>query len=676
MHWLVLKSFIGPFILIFFIVLFILLMQFLWRYIDDLVGKGLELSVIGELLLYTSSSLVPMALPLSILMSALMTFGNMGEFYELTAIKASGISLQRIMMPLVVLIIGISFGAFFFANNVLPYTNLKMRSLLFDVRNQRPEISITPGTFYSGIDGYNMRVDSRDPNTNMMYNIKIYDHTQSRGNTSVTIADSGKMTVTADERNLIFTLYNGHSYIELENERNSRRVKTYPHRYDKFEEQQFIIELVGFDLTRTDESLFKDHYTMLNLNQLETMKDSISTDIGSRQKLLHNRLVKGEYFKNKHRKKPKKYSRIHPPADSIKNMARIDKIKRAVDIKSPREAITEKPKDENKDNENPITDSTFYGNIIEHLTLKEKTLMYETALTYARNARTYVDGMAHTIDSKIRSLRRFEIEWHRKFTIAFACFVFLLIGAPLGAIVRKGGLGLPMVLSTFFFIFYYIISLFGEKMVRESILPGYQGVWISSASFFIVGMFLTYKATTDAAILNFETYSNFFKKFQSKKKLFEILRPKDPTLPGKELKTKTILSSLSSLMDSTNQLIDKLNNQFNWADFILSLLSVQGDGDILMFERLYMNTGKGIGDSSLLEIPSIRSKFEQLPAFNASVYTNTGWRVYSKFIMLAIPPLALFVAIKHAVRMHQLRTKLKNIYSITEELLNQIIIHN
>lgn len=675
LHLLVLRSFIGPFILIFFIVLFILLMQFLWRYIDDLVGKGLEISVIGELLLYTSSSLVPMALPLAILMSSLMTFGNMGEFYELTAIKASGISLQRVMMPLFILVIGISIGAFFFANDVLPYTNLKMRSLLYDVRNQRPEISIMPGAFYNGIDGYSMRIDSKDPNTNMMYNIKIYDHTQSRGNTSVTIADSGKMTVTKDERNLIFTLYNGFSYIELQEERQARQKRTYPHRFDKFEEQQFIIELTGFDLTRTDESLFKDHYSMLDLEKLDLMIDSINDDIDLKQKALQSTLGTGNYFRNRSKVDREREAILKASRDSMHNMAGVGRIRRAVEKLQPGE---EAPSLEDKESGlNTLNrDTAFYKDILSHLTLKEQDLIYENALSYARSARTYVDGTAQTIDTKIRRLRRFEVEWHRKFTIAFACFVFLLIGAPLGAIVRKGGLGLPLVLSTLLFIFYYIISLFGEKVVRESILPDYQGMWIATAFFFLVGVFLTYKATTDSAIMNFETYSNWLKKYQSKKTLAESLVKEPAGISQKEVSTDKIYSALTTLMEATTELTAKVNNLFNWADFILSLLSLQSDSDIVMFERLYMNIGKSIRRSSLLENQSIRNKFHQLPAFYAGQYTELGRSRAIKFILLAVPPLALYVAVRHAIRLHQLRSRLKTIHRITEELYQQIRIHN
>ncbi len=212
----------------FFIVLFLLLMQFLWRYIDELVGKGLEFKIIGELMLYAASSLVPLALPLAILLSSLMTFGNMGEFYELTAMKSSGISLRRIMFPLIILVFLISVGAFVFANNVLPVTNLKMKSLLYDVRNQQPGVQITEGVFYNGIANYSIRVNRKDPNTNVMYDIKIYDHSSRKGNVVVIVADSGTMKMTADRRNLVVTLWDGYKYEEIDEKKRKKERQVSP----------------------------------------------------------------------------------------------------------------------------------------------------------------------------------------------------------------------------------------------------------------------------------------------------------------------------------------------------------------------------------------------------------------------------------------------------------------
>ncbi len=225
LHLLILRSYLGPFILTFFISLFLLLMQFLWKYIDELVGKGLDVWVIGELLLYASASLVPMALPLAILLSSIMSFGNMGEHYELIALKSAGISLLRIMRPLILLVFAISILAFFFSNNLMPYTNLKMGTLLFDVRHQRPEISIREGVFDNSIEGMSLKVGKKDPRTNMLYRIMIYDHSKNDGNLVVTVADSGHMKLVDKDRYLILTLFNGHSYAEVRDQgkRNNTR---------------------------------------------------------------------------------------------------------------------------------------------------------------------------------------------------------------------------------------------------------------------------------------------------------------------------------------------------------------------------------------------------------------------------------------------------------------------
>jgi len=688
LHILVLKSFIGPFILIFFIVLFILLMQFLWRYIDDLIGKGLEIKIIAELLLYTSSSLVPMALPLSILMSSLMTFGNMGEFYELTAIKSSGISLQRIMMPLIVLVFFIGIGAFFFANEVLPYTNLKMRSLLYDVRNQRPEISIMPGTFYNGVDGYSMRVDSKDPSTNMMYNIKIYDHTEGQGNVSVSIADSGKMIVTEDERNLIFTLYHGYSYNELEDPKDSRRRKTYPHRYDQFDEQKIIIQLTGFSLTRTDENLFRNHYSMLDLAQLTRMGDSIMFDINYKENQLNDVLVTSNYFKKREVSPSPQQSPDMPPVsriaknanpaevkkspanafgDELFNLKR-DSIKKSRD-KSKISSPPQKPNIATKKKSN--TDPELYKNLPELLTTKELDNVLSSALSLARASRTYIVSSSNAIESKVGNLRRYEIEWHRKFTIAFACLVFLFIGAPLGAIIRKGGLGLPLVISTLLFIFYYIISLMGEKIVRESLLGAFQGMWFAPMLFFITGIFLTYKATTDSAILNFETYSIFIRKYLGIKRsnIVEAVLVEKVVDKTNQVKYENLIASLSSFRDSADEAIEEVESQLKLSGYLMSLLGIRESSNILLFERLYKNIVLRIIESKIFDDRSVKNKLTEFPDFSYRKYLDLKWRLFLRLILLLIPPVTLIILIRHFIQLSNLKSKLHNIIILTDDLI-------
>jgi lipopolysaccharide export system permease protein len=478
LHLLILKTYIGPLIMTFFIALFILLMQFLWKYIDELVGKGLEWNVIAELMLYASATLVPMALPLAILLSSLMTFGNMGENYELVALKSAGISLLRIFYPLIILSLIISAGAFFFSNYVMPYTNLKMGSLLFDVRQKRPEINISEGVFYNGIENYSIKIEKKDKKKSMMYGLMIYDHTQRNGNMVVIVADSGKMSITSDQLFLILQLYHGNSYIEMpENQRNSR-FQSHPMRRDMFDEQQMLFKLTGAELNRTDEGLFKKHYQMLNLKQLTYAEDSLQKAFDDRKTVISKSLLSVNYFR--HLPKSRKQ-------DSVKLA------------------------------DNRLKGSDF-DSIFNAMAVYEKRKSTGTALNYARSTRSYLISIDEDLLGRSKWIKKHQIEWHRKFTLSFACFILFFIGAPFGAIIRKGGFGMPMVISVAFFILYYMISISGEKFVKESMWPAFLGMWISSFILLPAGVFLTYKAATDSVLLNIDSYVENLKTWIEKKK--------------------------------------------------------------------------------------------------------------------------------------------------------------
>lgn len=484
LHILIVKSYVGPLLITFVISVFFLLMQFLWKYIDDLVGKGLEWNIIIELLFYASASFVPMALPLAILLSSIMTLGSLGEHYELVAMKSAGISLQRIIFPLIIVSIIISICAFFFSNNVLPHTNLKMRSLLYDVRSKRPELNIKPGIFYKGIDGYTIKVARKNHKTNKLYDIMIYDHKSRYGNLYVTIADSGYMKVTPDKGYLMFKLYNGHNYSEEEKkDRKYNRYKTYPFRKDKFDEETVMFELVGFGLTRTDEALFKNNYQMLNLTQLAKNEDSLSLAMENRKKTFAENLYKSNYFKRAARKLKKDTANIRNDTSGLQlNM-----------------------------------DSIF--NTL-HITKKRKIM--DLAANYARATKSYISTTKSDFGSRTRWINKHKIEWHRKFTLSIACLILFFVGAPLGAIIRKGGIGMPVVVSVILFILYYVIDTIGVKTVQSGIYPAYFGMWFSSMILLPAGIFLTYKAATDSVILNIDTYIYFYKKipvFRRKKKI-------------------------------------------------------------------------------------------------------------------------------------------------------------
>ncbi len=282
-HVLILKSFIGPFFITFAISEFFLLMQFIWLWVDELIGKGLETIVIVKVLYYAAASLVPMALPLAVLLASVMTFGNLSEHFELTAMKTSGISLWRIMSPLIFFIVALSIGAFFFSNNVLPYTNLHYAQLLYDVSRKRPEMSIKEGVFNNDIDGFSIKVDKKNHETGMMYKFMIYDHTRRRGNNKVTVADSGHISITTDQKNMVVTLYSGYNYNEMKEKKPAK--KEYPARKDKFSEETIIFRLPDNSLKKSNDRMFKKHYEIMNISQLSVVIDSLSKELKKRKEL-------------------------------------------------------------------------------------------------------------------------------------------------------------------------------------------------------------------------------------------------------------------------------------------------------------------------------------------------------------------------------------------------------
>lgn len=459
LYKLVFVSFLAPFAATFFVVLFVLLMQFLWKYIDDLVGKGLEWYVIGELLFYASATLVPLALPLAILVSSIMTLGNLAEHYELVAAKSAGIPLQKILRPLLGAALAISILAFYFSNYMLPYTNLKMGSLLYDVRQQKPALYIREGIFYNGIDGYSIKIGKKESDNQTLHNVMIYDHTAQKGNKKVVVAEKGKMAMSDDEKYLIVTLFNGNSYEEQKEGRPGERNKN-PLLRNQFKTYKISFDLSTFKLNRTNEDLFKDNYQMLNLDQLETALDSFEVQLSGRKSEMQ-KTVSSYYMTFRD-------SLLKSPASNETNFNRLDTL-----ISDP---------------------------------------VYESALGQARNVKAYLTSTADEMDAREKLQARFAIEWHRKYTLSIACFILFLIGAPLGAIIRKGGIGMPVVVSVMFFLVFHVMSIMGEKFAREGVIEPRVGMWIAPAVLLPVGLFLLYKATRDSALFDIELYARFFKK--------------------------------------------------------------------------------------------------------------------------------------------------------------------
>lgn len=471
LNFFVIRSFIGPFLATFVIAIFVLLMQWLWKYIDDLVGKGLEWTIVAQLLFWASTTMIPLALPLAILLSSIMTFGNIGEHYELVALKASGISLQRIMTPLIVLTCCLCISAFYFSNNLLPYANLKMGSLLYDVKEQKPALSIKEGIFYNGIDGYVIKVGKKDPDGVTVYNIMIYDHTARMGNISLTVAEKGKMEMTADKRYLIFSLSSGINYYEKTDSRSAS--SNHPLQRTKFKEEIRRFDLSGFAFNKTNEEFFKDNYQMMNIGQLKMTSDSLNIKL---------ELAKDEYTKN-----------------TRNNFYFFNT--------------------QYKDSTITDTSKALTGIFLSNFDKDEKVKIVDKALNMARGIKDHIFYNNEDLQARKKFIIRHEIEWHRKFTLSIACLVLFFIGAPLGAIIRKGGFGLPIVVSIIFFVMFHVVSFTFEKMVRESVLPVYQGMWMPSFLFLPLGIFLTFKATSDSTLFDTNAYLTLIKRLLLKIKI-------------------------------------------------------------------------------------------------------------------------------------------------------------
>ncbi len=447
-------------------------MQFLWKYIDYIVGKGLEWTVIAQLLIYVSASLVPMALPLSILLSSLMTFGNLGENYELVAFKSAGISLKRILRPLTIVAVLLSIVAFLFSNYWLPVANLKSKSLLYDLKHQKPTMDIKPGIFSSELDDFSIKV--RDKKTidkiEHLEDVLIYDHSNDKGNRSVIAAEKGIMTTTPDKRYIEFRLFDGTNYEEEFESKNGE--KKFPLRKTTFDKNLIRINLAEFDLNRTDEDLFKNNHKMLNLKQLSSAIDTLNSIKETTKKSYQEGLKKSYFFYAK-----------QTVSDSSK--------------------LINGPKSMN--------------GFITNLDKAQLQQIYITAINLSRNSKSRLETLVKDQADRAKYIRNHEIQWHKKLTLSFACFILFLIGAPLGAIIRKGGLGMPIVISVVFFLLFHVLSITGEKMALEGAIAVPKGMWMASMVLLPIGLFFTYKATTDSALFNIESYTEPFKRLFSKK---------------------------------------------------------------------------------------------------------------------------------------------------------------
>lgn len=586
---LVLKSFIGPFILTFVVVVFILLLQYMLKYFDDLVGKGLGFEVFAELMTSFSIVMTPNALPLAVLLSSLMTFGNLGEHFELTAIKSSGISLLRAMAPIFYFTLLLTAFAFFSNNHIVPKAALNAYSLMYDVRQQKPALNIKEGAFYNGIKNFTIRVNEKDPQGDSMKDLVIYDHTKRKGNIDIIMADSGRMYSFMNERYLVMELFDGHRYSQSDktSQRNYGKKDIEPYVRTRFAQTKMIFSLEDFDLKKTKKELFANNRLMKNIGQLSEDIDSMDFEVQE---------VKYKIFKNVrnyysyHLKEkiviPEKYDQVRIKLDSLRmaqdsiqavkdgeyearyNAEASDRKAKKIDKaskkapKKPSKGVTPLPSSKNTeiakqpeprqkaalkpskglklnksktvtdklanakiDNKKPntIAKSENVEKKKDTLTIEEamvkvdsvmalennQTKIMASALTKARQMKNQMVTQDTNADNLINETRKYKIEKNKKYALALACLSMFLIGAPLGAIIKKGGLGFPVIISIIFFILFYVINITGEKLAKQGIIDPWIGAWAANFILFPIGLFFLRQARIDARLFDLDFYNVF-----------------------------------------------------------------------------------------------------------------------------------------------------------------------
>ncbi|RNI30731.1 LptF/LptG family permease [Rufibacter latericius] len=462
---LILKSFIGPFVLTFAVVEFILLLQVILKYLDDLIGKDLGVAVISELLFYFSLNLAPMAFPLAILLSSLMTFGNLGEHHELTAIKTSGISLVRALRPVFLFAVLLTIAAFFFHNTIVPKANLKAYSLMWDIRQKKPSLDLKEGSFYNGLPNRSIRVGKKFEDGQTLKDIMIYDHSNGQGNAVVMLADSGKMYTQFNDQYLVLEMFDGKTFAEERPSSSNGFGQTTGYLRQAFSKNKIVVNLASFQMTRSNAQWFADNKMMKNINQLTQVTDSLQKQITKETTLLE--------------------PNVRPFFSHFSSLKTRDTLNIKVKAKATKPEI-----------------------LLQDV---------QAASNAARNVKSFTSSYASRLTTIQRERNNYEIEIYRKFTQAFACFIMFLIGAPLGAIIRKGGLGMPVIISIAFFIVYYVLSILGEKWGREGVAPVVMGMWAANLILLPVGLFFLFQARNDSSLLEFDFWRKLTARFKRAK---------------------------------------------------------------------------------------------------------------------------------------------------------------
>ncbi len=469
----ILKNFVVLFAGTFCISLFVVMMQFLWKYVDELVGKGLELTVMAKFFFYAAETLVPLALPLAILLASLISFGNLGERFELLAIKAAGISLIRTLRPLMVFVALLSCGSFYFQDVVAPRAQQNLMQLLYAMRQKSPELDIPEGVFYDGIEGFNLFVQKKDKETGMLYGMMIYNLSEGINNATIILADSGKLETSSDKQHLYLHLYSGEQFENLRD--NSLQTKNVPYRRETFVRKHFIIDFDS-NFNMSEGVSFSSAASTKNMASLVVAIDSMNTETDS---MAHAYTAE--------------MKRRVLAVSSLKHRSEADSIRVNDSIASGVKL--------------PPLDTLF-----AHLSLSDRAQVVRQASQQVSTHRMDAQFKTANMEQYDSQIRRHWIEFWQKITMSLACLVFFFIGAPLGSIIRKGGLGLPVVVSVLIFIVYYIINTAGMKVGREGSIPVWLGMWLSTIVLAPLGVFFTNKSNNDSVVFNMDSYTAFFRK--------------------------------------------------------------------------------------------------------------------------------------------------------------------
>ena len=476
-----LQTFLPLLLMTFAICWFVVLMQFLWKYVDDMVGKGLSAIILSKMLFYAAMPLVPMALPLGVLLASLMTFGNLGERLELLAMKSAGVPLYRIMKPLFFSVVAIACGLFIFQNDLMIQSQVKFYTILFSARRATPELEIPEGSFYNGIHGYNLFVAKKDRRTGMLHDMMIYDHSQGFADARIIVADSGKLKMDEGKTFLTLMLHSGETFQNLRSQQTESNAPT-PYMRERFRTKEIVIPFdANFSLM--DEGAMRGEYVGKNLIQLQRFIDTVTLRVDSASFRNANNLYIQTYNA---RYATSPLSPLDTSAISIAYRTKIEQAAKAM----------------------PTTLDSIESRSTLSQRLEARSVMINRFDTYIGECMIMKESTAFERDRRISHMR----EWHTKFTYPVACLIFFFIGAPLGAIIRKGGLGTPIVASVLFFVLYYMVDTFGVKMAKTEEWPVWLGMWLSTFVLVPFGFFLTYKATRDSSTLNVDTYVNWIKR--------------------------------------------------------------------------------------------------------------------------------------------------------------------